>query len=138
MSKDYTKDLRALGNRSDIPAAPERGILEAFPNPAPRSDYTVRLDCAEFTSMCPLTGQPDFGRFSIEYVPQALCLESKSLKLYLASFRHEGAFWEDLCNRIADDIFAVLAPQWLTLTGEMAVRGGIAITTTVRREGVRP
>jgi 7-cyano-7-deazaguanine reductase len=133
VTKDYAKELRALGRRTDTPKAPDRAILEAFPNPAPGSDYTVRLDCAEFTSMCPLTGQPDFGRFSIEYAPLEHCLESKSLKLYLASFRNEGAFWEDLSNRIADDLFAVLAPKWLTLTGEMAVRGGIAITTMVSR-----
>lgn len=133
MSKDYTKDLQALGRRTETPATPDRAILEGFPNPAPGSDYSVRLDCAEFTSMCPLTGQPDFGSFSIEYAPDALCLESKSLKLYLGSFRNEGAFWEDLSNRIADDIFAVLAPKWLELRGAMNMRGGIEISTVVRR-----
>jgi 7-cyano-7-deazaguanine reductase len=133
MEKEYTRDLVALGRRSAVPASPDRGILEAFPNPAPGSDYSVRLDCAEFTSMCPLTGQPDFGSFSIEYAPLESCLESKSLKLYLASFRSEGAFWEDLSNRIADDLFAVLTPKWLELRGAMNMRGGIEISTVVRR-----
>jgi 7-cyano-7-deazaguanine reductase len=133
MEKDYIKDLKALGRRTQTPAAPDRSTLEPFPNPSPGSDYSVRLDCAEFSSMCPLTGQPDYGSFSIEYAPAALCLESKSLKLYLASFRNEGAFWEDLSNRIADDIFAVLEPKWLELRGQMNVRGGIAISTVVRR-----
>jgi len=136
MSSDshYTSGLHALGSRTETPAAPSRAILEAFPNPAPGSDYTVRLDCAEFTSMCPVTGQPDFGRFEIEYAPQGLCIESKSLKLYLGSFRSSAAFWEELCNLIADDINAVLAPRWLSVTGHMNTRGGIAIVCAVKRE----
>ena len=131
--QQYTKGLKALGRRVESPAAPSRATLEAFPNPAPGSDYTVTLDCTEFTSLCPLTGQPDYGRFSIEFAPDQLCVESKSLKLYLGSYRQTGAFWEDLCNRIADDLFAVLAPRWLRVTGVMNARGGIAITCEVRR-----
>lgn len=131
--KKYTAELKALGSRSLQPRKPSRGILEAFPNPASGRDYTVRLDCGEFTSLCPLTGQPDYGRFEIEFVPRALCLESKSLKLYLGSFRSEAAFWEDLCNRIADDIFAVLEPASLRVNGYMNVRGGIAIVVEARR-----
>jgi 7-cyano-7-deazaguanine reductase len=130
----YTRGLKALGHKTVAPTAPARDVLEAFPNPAPRSDYSVRLDCSEFTSLCPLTGQPDYGSFVIEYAPAASCLESKSLKLYLAGYRHTGAFWEDLCNRIADDLQAVLQPQWLTVNGQMNIRGGIAISCTVRRE----
>jgi 7-cyano-7-deazaguanine reductase len=131
----YTRGLKALGRRVETPAAPAQGILEAFPNPAPGSEYTVALDCAEFTSLCPLTGQPDYGRFVIEFAPDKLCLESKSLKLYLGSFRQTGAFGEELTNRIADDIYAVLAPRWLKVSGYMNVRGGIAITCVVRRGG---
>jgi 7-cyano-7-deazaguanine reductase len=129
----YTVGLHALGRRTATPDAPSRNILEAFPNPAPGLDYSVRLDCAEFTSICPVTGQPDYGRFEIEYGPVASCLESKSLKLYLGSFRNSAAFWEELCNRIADDIGAVLQPRWLRLTGYMNTRGGIAIVCKVNR-----
>lgn len=131
--KDYTKGLQALGAKSVAPTRPNRKTLETFPNPAPHAHYSVRFDSAEFTSICPVTGQPDFGRLEIEFSPAALCLESKSLKLYLGSFRHEGAFWEDLMNRIADDLFTVLAPRWLTLTGVMNARGGIGITVVTRR-----
>jgi 7-cyano-7-deazaguanine reductase len=131
--KPYTTGLKALGSQSSTPLTPDRGILETFPNPAPGSDYRVEFECSEFSSMCPLTGQPDFGSFSIEYAPAQLCLESKSLKLYLSSFRSEGAFWEDLSNRIADDLFEVLKPHWLILSGRMNVRGGIAIRTVVQR-----
>lgn len=131
--KDYTKGLQALGAKSVAPTHPNRKTLETFPNPAPHAQYSVRFDSAEFTSICPVTGQPDFGRLEIEFSPAALCLESKSLKLYLGSFRHEGAFWEDLMNHIADDLFTVLAPRWLTLTGVMNARGGIGITVVTRR-----
>src|SRR5688572_13489096 len=127
MSTDYTADLSALGSRATTPTAPSQSILEAFPNPAPGSSYTVRFDCAEFTSVCPVTGQPDYGRFEIEFAPDALCLESKSLKLYLGSYRNTAAFWEELCNVIADDIATVLGPRWLKLTGYMNPRGGIGI-----------
>jgi 7-cyano-7-deazaguanine reductase len=133
VSADYTSGLTALGAHVATPAAPSRGILEAFPNPAPGSSYTVGFDCAEFTSVCPVTGQPDYGRFEIEFAPDALCLESKSLKLYLGSYRNTAAFWEELCNRIADDIAAVLSPRRLKLTGYMNPRGGIGIVCTVER-----
>lgn len=133
--KKYTAELKALGSRTAQPKKPSRAVLEAFPNPAPGRDYSVRLECGEFTSLCPLTGQPDYGRFEIEFVPRELCLESKSLKLYLGSFRHEAAFWEELCNRIADDLFAVLAPAQLKVSGWMNVRGGIAIVVEARRSG---
>ena len=131
--KEYTKDLQQLGAQSEYPTKPDAGILESFPNPSPGSDYSIRFDCPEFTSMCPVTGQPDYGRFTIEFVPDKLCLESKSLKLYLFSFRNEAAFWEDLSNRIADDICSLLKPRSLTLTGYMNPRGAISITTIVRR-----
>jgi 7-cyano-7-deazaguanine reductase len=135
--KDYTKDLETLGTQTQYPLMPDIAILESFPNPSPGSDYSISFDCPEFTSMCPVTGQPDYGRFIIEFVPDQLCLESKSLKLYLFSFRNEAAFWEDLSNRIADDIFTLLRPHSLKLTGYMNPRGAISITTVVRRGGAR-
>jgi 7-cyano-7-deazaguanine reductase len=134
LGKQYTKQLKALGSKSVTPDTPNRDVLECFPNPAPAADYSVRFTCAEFTSVCPVTGQPDFGQLEIEYAPLALCLESKSLKLYLGSFRNEGAFWEDVMNRIADDAFGALQPRWLKLTGVMNSRGGIAITVTTQRD----
>ena len=133
--KAYTKNLKALGGKAQAPSRPSRAVLEAFPNPSPGMEYTVQFDCPEVTSLCPVTGQPDFGRLTLEYTPDKLCLESKSLKLYLMGFRNEGAFWEELVNRIADDLYAVLKPRRLTLTGYMAPRGGIGITVTARRGG---
>lgn len=123
--------LSVLGRRVAIPTEPFADILEAFDNPQPGRDYSVTLDCPEFTSMCPVTGQPDFGRWIIDYCPASKCVESKSLKLYLASFRNHGCFWEDISNRIARDLYELLQPKWLRLTGHMARRGGIGITTTV-------
>lgn len=110
--------------RYDAPAA---SILEAFANPHPESDWVVGLDCHEFTSLCPITGQPDFARIHIHYVPGRLCVESKSLKLYLTAYRNHGAFHEDCVNRIADDLVSVITPRWLRVFGDFAVRGGIAI-----------
>jgi 7-cyano-7-deazaguanine reductase len=123
--------LSALGRKVVIPSEPSASILEAFDNPQPGRDYLVTLDCPEFTSMCPVTGQPDFGRWVIDYCPTGKCVESKSLKLYLGSFRNYGCFWEDISNRIAGDLFELIKPKWLRLTGYMASRGGIGITTTV-------
>lgn len=131
--KQYTKQLKALGAKSSTPAAPDNSILECFANPAPGRNYSVKFSCAEFTSVCPVTGQPDFGRLELEYAPRDSCLESKSFKLYLGSYRNEGAFWEDTMNRIADDLFSLLQPHWLCLSGVMNARGGIAITVTTRR-----
>jgi 7-cyano-7-deazaguanine reductase len=131
--KDYTKELKALGSKSAASLRPSRKTLETFPNPAPHAAYSVRFNSEEFTSLCPVTGQPDFGSLEIEFTPAELCLESKSLKLYLGSFRTEGAFWEDVMNRIADDLYAVLKPHWLILTGTMNPRGGIGITVNTRR-----
>jgi len=102
--------------------------LEAFPNHHPDRDYTVTLRTEEFTCVCPLTGQPDFARMKIEYCPDQSILESKSLKLYLQSFRNEGAFHEHVINVILDDIVRALAPRWCKITGDFAVRGGITIS----------
>jgi 7-cyano-7-deazaguanine reductase len=101
--------------------------LETFPNHT-RRDYTVTLTTEEFTCVCPMTGQPDFAKITIQYIPGKKIVESKSLKLYLWSFRNEGVFHEHLTNIILDDLVAVLLPRWCKVTAQFAVRGGIAIT----------
>jgi len=99
--------------------------LESFPNPAPERDYEIVFECPEFTCLCPLTGQPDFARFHIRYVPDKLCVELKSLKLYLWSFRNEGAFHEAVTNQILDDFVRAVHPRKATVEGDWFVRGGI-------------
>ncbi|MEW6072651.1 MAG: preQ(1) synthase [Planctomycetota bacterium] len=107
-----------------MPSLPSRA-LETFPNPAPERDYEIRFEAPEFTCRCPLTGQPDFATIRIRYVPDRRCVELKSLKLYLWSFRDEGHFHEAVTNRILDDLVAALAPRRLTIEAEFNVRGGI-------------
>jgi 7-cyano-7-deazaguanine reductase len=106
--------------------------LETFPNPAPERDYEIRFDCPEFTCLCPKTGQPDFATIRIRYVPDVTCVELKSLKLYLWSYRDQGAFHEAVTNRILDDLVAAVSPRRMTVIGEFWVRGGI--TTVVEAE----
>jgi len=106
--------------------------LETFPNPRPGRSYTVRFECPEFTCLCPKTGQPDFATMRIEYVPGELCVELKSLKLYLWSFRDEGHFHEDVTNRILDDLVALLAPRSMRVEGDFLVRGGIHTVVEAR------
>lgn len=113
-----------------MPSQPSKD-LQTFPNPNPERDYEIAFDCPEFTCLCPLTGQPDFARFKIRYTPDALCVELKSLKLYLWSFRDEGAFHEKVTNRIADDIIKAIKPRKLTVEGDFFVRGGIGTLVTV-------
>jgi 7-cyano-7-deazaguanine reductase len=102
--------------------------LETFANPQPGRDYTIRIRMPEFTCLCPKTGQPDFATLHLEYIPETLCVELKSLKLYIWSFRNEGAFHEDVTNRILDDLVAATAPRFMRLTAEFMVRGGIYTT----------
>ena len=99
--------------------------LETFPNPEPGRDYEIRLTCPEFTCLCPRTGQPDFATFTLTYVADRTCVELKSLKLYLWSFRDEGHFHEAVTNRILDDLVAAVGPRSMTLVGDFNVRGGI-------------
>lgn len=106
--------------------------LESFPNPRPGRDYEIRFDCPEFTCLCPKTGQPDFATIRIRYTPDASCVELKSLKLYLWSYRDEGAFHEDVTNRILDDLVAAIAPRRMTVVGEFWVRGGITTVVEVQ------
>ena len=118
--------LRA-GER-DYPDTPVPAVLEAFDNTHPGRDYWVTFDCPEFTALCPITGQPDFGRITIRYVPDRRCLESKSLKLYLFAYRNHGAFHEDVVNRILEAVVVTLQPRRAVVRGEFNRRGGIAIT----------
>jgi len=112
-----------------MPTRPVRQ-LETFPNPQPGRDYEIAFDCPEFTCLCPRTGQPDFAVIKIRYVPDQLCVELKSLKLYLWSFRDEGHFHEAVTNRILDDLVSAVAPRRMTVTGAFNVRGGITTVVT--------
>jgi 7-cyano-7-deazaguanine reductase len=107
---------------------PSRNSLEYFPNPNPGRDYTIRIRIPEFTCLCPKTGQPDFATLNLEYVPEASCVELKSLKLYIWSFREIGAFHEAVTNEILDDLAAGMEPRFARLTAEFNVRGGIYTT----------
>jgi len=120
--------LTLLGrSEAKLPASPNEARLETFPNPAKRP-YTIRFETADFTSLCPVTGQMDFAQIVIEYVPAGLCVESKSLKFYLASFRNERAFNEAVTNRILDDFVVACAPRHAVVTAEFSPRGGIGLT----------
>lgn len=104
--------------------------LETFPNPHPERDYEINMECPEFTCVCPKTGQPDFATIRIRYVPDKSCVELKSLKLYLWSYRNEGAFHEAVTNKILDDLVRAIAPRKMTVVGDFNVRGGIHTTVT--------
>ena len=121
--------LTLLGRtEARIPASPAEARLETFPNPAPRRNYRIHFETDDFTSVCPVTGQPDFARIDIDYVPDRLCVESKSLKFYLASYRNERAFNEAVTNRILDDFVKTCAPREAIVTAQFSARGGIALT----------
>lgn len=105
--------------------------LETFPNPRPGREYHITFECPEFTCLCPMTAQPDFATILVDYVPDERCVELKSLKLYLWSYRDEGAFHEAVTNRICDDLVAAMDPRSITVTGKFMVRGGISTTITV-------
>ena len=112
-----------------------RAILETFENPHPDRDYTIETVCPEFTSLCPVTGQPDFGTLTIRYVPDRACFELKSLKLYLQQYRDHGAFYEDVTNRILDDLVAVTRPRWMKIVAAFTPRGGIRTSVTAEHGG---
>jgi 7-cyano-7-deazaguanine reductase len=113
----------------------QKTTLETFPNPHPRRDYVIRHMAPEFTSVCPRTGQPDFGTIEIEYVADKQCVELKSLKLYLQGYRNVGVFYEDAVNRILDDLVAALKPRRMTVTGQFTPRGGIHSVITASYSG---
>jgi 7-cyano-7-deazaguanine reductase len=116
---------------------PFRDLLETFPNEYPNREYTIEIRCPEFTSVCPKTGQPDFGTLTFTYVPAEKCVELKSLKLYLQQFRNEGIFYEHVTNRILDDLVAVVEPRQMTLIAAFTPRGGITTTVTATHTRTR-
>ncbi|QGU31628.1 preQ(1) synthase [Thermochromatium tepidum] len=122
-----------------MPSAPSQS-LETFPNPQPERDYTIRIRVPEFTCLCPKTGQPDFAELTLEYVPEQRCVELKSLKLYIWSYRDQGVFHEAVTNRILDDLVEALAPRFMRLTAKFNVRGGIYTTVVAehRAAGWQP
>lgn len=119
--------LTQLGRKSTIPASPAEAVIERVPNPEPGLSYVVRFVCPEFTSLCPLTGQPDFAHLVLDYIPDQWIVESKSLKLFLASFRNHGAFHEACTLMVARRVVDLLAPRWLRIGGYWYPRGGMPI-----------
>ena len=116
-----------------MPTQPSK-TLETFPNPNPERDYEIAISTDEFTCVCPMTGQPDFATITIRYVPDERCVELKSLKLYLWSYRNEGAFHEQVTNKIMDDIVAAINPRRITVVGDFNIRGGLHTVVTVSHE----
>ena len=130
-----TEKFRQLGSsetKYEYKVKPE--LLETFDNPHPERDYKVTFTTREVTSLCPITGQPDFYRVTITYIPDRHCLESKSLKLYLFSFRQSGMFAEDMANRILADLVKLCRPRWMEVESEMNPRGGIGLTVLVEHK----
>lgn len=124
----------ASWQRRLVPSQPSKS-LETFPNPKPERDYEIRFNCPEFTCVCPKTGQPDFATIRISYVPDQTCVELKSLKLYLWSYRDEGAFHEAVTNKILDDLVAAISPRRMTIEGDFWVRGGIGTVVVATHVG---
>jgi 7-cyano-7-deazaguanine reductase len=134
MAKAKKTNLTLLGrSEAKLPTSPNEARLETFPNPAPQRDYWIHFETDDFTSLCPVTGQADFARIDIEYVPDRLCIESKSLKFYLASFRNERAFNEAVTNRILDDFVRACSPRQAIVTAQFSARGGIALTVRAEK-----
>ena len=134
------KNLTQLGAKSILSESQigdPRSILESFDNPRPGREYEVKFVFPEFTSLCPVTGQPDFATITVSYVPGPSCVEMKSLKLYFLAFRNKGIFYEGVVNQILDDLVAALRPRRMTVVGEFAVRGGTAGTVTASFSGDR-
>ena len=135
MAKRDQSSLTLLGSsEAQLPASPDEAQLETFPSPSRRA-YTIRFETADFTSLCPVTGQMDFAQIVIEYTPAAHCVESKSLKFYLASFRNQRAFNEAVTNRILDDFVAACSPRHAVVTAEFSPRGGIGLTVRAEYAG---
>src|SRR5215471_16919245 len=121
--------------KSAVPKTRPSKRLETFPNPTPQRDYRIHMEIPEFTCLCPMTGQPDFATLTLDYIADRKCVELKALKLYVWSYRDEGAFHEAVTNQILDDLVAALHPRSITVTGKFMVRGGIATTVTVTHAG---
>jgi len=141
MRKDDFQELSLLRKSEfQYPDQPEKARLETFANNYSGRNYIIEFDCPEFTSVCPVTGQPDFARIRITYVPDEKCIESKSLKVYLFSFRNAGMFHEEIVNRILEDAVEACNPRWARVRGMMNPRGGISIDVTAEycRPGFSP
>jgi 7-cyano-7-deazaguanine reductase len=140
MKKDNTTKLKSLGSAKTkyAYAKPSQKILETFPNQFPKRDYIIKLEFKEFTSLCPKTGQPDFGKILIEYEPYKSCLETKSIKLYFFAFRQSGTFMETIVNTILDDCAAACDPRFMRVTGEFEARGGIRNVVIAEHFGDKP
>jgi 7-cyano-7-deazaguanine reductase len=135
-STDHRASLSLLGrSEASLPSAPSASILETFENRYPSRDYLIRFDAEDFTSLCPITKQPDFAEIRIEYVADRRCIETKSLKFYLSSYRNCAAFNEEVANRILDDLVEACAPRWMVVTGEFASRGGIRVSVEASHQG---
>jgi 7-cyano-7-deazaguanine reductase len=133
--KSKVSSLSLLGrSETKLPGTPSEARLETFPNPT-RRNYHIHFETDDFTSMCPVTGQPDFARITIDYVPDRLCVESKSLKFYLASYRNERAFNEAVANRVLDDFVKACSPREATVTAQFSARGGIALSVRAEYPG---
>ncbi|MEM7697401.1 MAG: preQ(1) synthase [Verrucomicrobiota bacterium] len=131
MSHPTTDNLTLLGNSENrLPASPEEARLEIFPNRNASRHYWIQLDYPEFSSLCPVTGQPDSAALQIRYIPDETCIETKSLKFYLASFRNLPSFNEDIVNRILDDLSGACSPRRMIVKGRFSPRGGIQLTAT--------
>lgn len=140
LPESIARSLTQLGSKSALTEQQinqPRTILESFDNPRPERDYEIEFVFPEFTSVCPVTGQPDFATITIRYVPDRLCVEMKSLKLYFYSYRNKGIFYESVVNTILDDLVAVLMPRRMRVIGQFAVRGGTAGTVTAEHVGGR-
>ena len=127
---DYSGLTLLKKNHKDYPNTPEEAKIETFRNAFPKRDYVITFDCPEFTSLCPITGQPDFGHITINYIAKEKCIESKALKLYLFSYRNHNTFHEVAVNTILDDLVAACEPKWMQVIGDFMPRGGIAIHVT--------
>ncbi len=131
---DSPSDLNILGKHQSFFSSPEEAKLEAFPNRSPERAYTIVLDTHEFSSLCPVTGQPDSCHLTITYTPALSIVETKSLKYYLASFRNHPAFNEQIVNRILDDLIKAIQPAWMRVEGRFGSRGGIQLTTIAEHQ----
>ena len=127
-SKRFDKLTLLTKSETAVPDSPEKASLEVFDNLYSKRDYEITFDCPEFTSLCPVTGQPDFGKITITYVPDKLCVESKSLKLFMFSFRSHNTFHEEVVNSILEKVVEACSPRWIEVVGEFRPRGGIALT----------
>jgi 7-cyano-7-deazaguanine reductase len=138
MSMKSYPDLTQLGKRSETPQSPEEATLETFPNPHPEVDYVVRLTSVEFTSLCPITGQPDFATLIVDFVPGEQLVESKSFKLFLASFRNHGSFHEDCTVYVHNRLREAMGPKYIRVVGLWNARGGIPIDVVVETGTLPP